>query len=250
MAMTPRRVVSTNELNPGLPRGSDERFTGYGAMGVPYSTGSYLVFRDMLASSLGPAYRAIWYRDPAGAWTIFTTVDPDLSCPRYFGSASAVERVPAIEVSWRDDWTVDIAMETRLRWRLTLAATPATRAMTAMSGALPPGVWHSDLALGSMGQLAGAVLRSGRIRLRGRTPNGQRFKAAPLRVWRIVGGPATFDGNDLGAVSPLTKQERLGELWLPQRGLFFAGQARFTGPPDRPPHSAQLGRNRQQPASH
>ena len=56
-------------------------------MGVPYSGGHYLAFRDMLASSVGKPYRAIWHRDPTGRWTIFTTTDPDASCPRYFGSA-------------------------------------------------------------------------------------------------------------------------------------------------------------------
>ena len=71
-------------------------------------------------------------------------------------------------------------------------------------------------------------LRSGRIRLHGRTPNGQGFKAAPLRVWRVVGGHAELDGADLGALAPLPEQTRLGDFWLPQRGLFFAGQARFT----------------------
>ncbi len=72
MATTPRRAVSTLAQAPWLARGSDERFTGYGAMGVPYSGGHYLAFRDMLASSFGKPYRAIWHRDPQGRWTIFT----------------------------------------------------------------------------------------------------------------------------------------------------------------------------------
>jgi hypothetical protein len=184
----------------------------------------------MLASSFGKPYRAIWHRDPIGRWTIFTTTDPDASCPRYFGSATAVDQVPAIEVTWTDDWTVDVRMGARLSWRLKLGATPATRAMTSMGGVTPQWAWNSDAVLGPMGSMAVGFLRSGRISLHGRTPNGQGFKAAPLHVWRVVGGHAELDGADMGALAPLREQIRLGDFWLPQRGLFFAGQARFTAP--------------------
>lgn len=225
---TPRQAVTGLELHPQLAQGSDERFTGYGVMGVPYSGGSYLVLRDMLATSLGTVYRAIWHRDPAGRWTIFTTADPDVSCPRYFGSVTAVEQVPAIEVNWRDDWKIDVTMGDRLSWRLVLGATPATRAMTSMSGAMPQWSWNKNAVLASMGPMAGGFLGAGRIRLRGRTPNGQGFKTAPLKVWRVVGGDAQLDGIDFGAVGPLEDQTHLGDFWLPQRGLFFVGRARFT----------------------
>jgi hypothetical protein len=231
MSTTPRQAVASVESNPRLARGSDERFTGYGAMGVPFSGGSYIALRDMVASSLGTAYRAIWHRDPQGRWTIFTTVSPAISCPRYFGSAAAVEQVPAIEIIWSDDWTVDVTIGTSLSWRLRLGSTPATRVMTSISGVMPAWTWESNAVLGSMGPMAGAVLRSGRIRLRGLTPNGQSFKAAPVRVWRVTGGAAVVDGADLGAMGPLSSQARLGDFWLPQRGLFFAGQARFTRQP-------------------
>lgn len=224
----PQQAVAHTEVDPQLARGNDERFTGYGVMGVPFSSGHYLVLRDMLATSLGTPYRAIWHRDPAGLWTIYTTVDPNVSCPRYFGSAAAKERVDAIDVSWRDEWTVDVTMGTRLSWRLKLEATPATRAMTSMASAMPERAWTSGTVLGTMGPMAGGFLRSGRVRLRGLTPNGQHFKAAPLKVWRVIGGGATLEGTDLGALGSLVEQTRLGDFWLPQRGLFFVGKARFS----------------------
>ncbi|MEO6942068.1 MAG: hypothetical protein ABI238_00785 [Terrimesophilobacter sp.] len=224
----PQQAVADAEVDPQLARGNDERFTGYGVMGVPFYSGHYLVLRDMLATSLGTPYRAIWHRDPAGLWTIYTTVDPNVSCPRYFGSAAAMERVDTIDVSWRDEWTVDVTMGIRLSWRLKLEATPATRAMTSMASAMPERAWTSGTVLGAMGPMAKGVLRSGRVRLRGLTPNGQHFKAAPLRVWRVIGGGATLEGTDLGALGPLMEQTRLGEFWLPQRGLFFVGKARFS----------------------
>ncbi len=228
MTTTPHEAVTTAEANPQLVHGSDERFTGYGAMGVPYSGGHYLVLRDMLVTSLGIPYRAIWHRDPAGRWTIFTTADPNVSCPRYFGSVTAVEQVDTIDVVWRDEWTVDVTMGTRLSWRLKLAATPATRVMTSMASAIPERAWTSSAVLGPMGPMAGGFLQSGKIKLQGHTPNGQGFRAAPLQVWRVIGGAATLDGTDLGALGPLEEQTRLGDFWLPQRGLFFVGQARFT----------------------
>lgn len=220
--------MATLAENPRIVDGDDERFTGYGAMGVPFAGGHYLAFRDMLASSVGPAYRAVWHRDPDGRWTIFTTVAPEVSCPRYFGAATAVERVPAIDVAWPDEATLDVSMGERLSWRLVLASTPATRMMTAMGGAMPEPAWNSDVVLRSMGPMAGGFLTSGRIRLRGATPNGQLFRAAPLQVWRVVGGHARLDGEDLGSLGPLREQTRLGDFWMPQRGLFFAGRIAFS----------------------
>lgn len=217
-------------MNPALARGTDERFTGYGAMGVPYATGHYLAFRDMLTTSLGTPYRAIWHRDSAGRWTIFTTADPDLSCPRYFDSMTAVERVSAIEVTWPNDWTVDVAMGSRLSWRIVLAQSPVTRAMSAMANVMTEWCWNNNAVLASMGLMASGTLRSGRMRLQGRTPNGQGFKAAPLKLWRVIGGHAALAGVDLGAPDTRARQMRLGDFWLPRRGLFFVGQARFTAP--------------------
>ncbi len=229
MTTTPRQTVSALETTRRLVPGPGERFTGYGVMGVPFASGHYLSLRDMVATSVGPAYRAVWHRDPARRWSIFTTVDPALSCPRYFGSAAAVvEQVPSIDVTWRDEWTLDVTMGTRLTWRLELGASTATRMMTSMGGATPDWAWDSDAVLAPMGPLAGGVLRSGRIRLHGRTPNGPRFKAAPLQVWRVRGGRAALDGVDLGPLGALAEQTALADFWLPQRGLFFSGRIRFT----------------------
>ena len=46
------------QAHPLLAEGDDERFTGYGVMGVPFASGHYLALRDMVATSVGPAYRA------------------------------------------------------------------------------------------------------------------------------------------------------------------------------------------------
>lgn len=224
---SPRAAVATLAGSPRLADGTDERFTGYGVMGLPFATGHYLALRVMLATSIGPPYRAVWHRAPDGHWTIFTTNPPDLSCPRYFGAGATSERVPAIEITWPGDETLLVEMGDRISWRIELAGTGATRMMSAMGSAMPGGAWDSDAILDGMGPMAGGFLRSGRIRLRGTTPNGPWFRAAPLQIWRIVGGRATVDGVDLGALGPLPEQIRLGDFWMPQRGLFFAGRASF-----------------------
>lgn len=227
MNTTPREAVASVTANPRLIEGTDERFTGYGVMGLPYVSGHYLALRVFEATSVGPSYRAVWHHTPEGRWEIFTTVAPEVSCPRYFGSEAPGEQVPAIGVSWQDGWTLEVTMSDRLSWRLELASTPATRMMTAMGGAMPEGAWNSDAVLGSMGPVAAAFLGTGRMRLHGVTPNGPSYKAAPQQVWRVVGGRARLDGEDLGDVGPLSEQSHLADFWLPQKGIFFVGRASF-----------------------
>ena len=210
-------------------------------MGSPFASGHYLALRDMVASSVGPAYRALWHRDPEGRWTIHTAAAPELSCPRYFGSETEVEQVSSIDVTWESEFEFSVTLGDVLTWRVELAASPATRAMTAMGGAMPAAAWTSNPVLTSMGPMARTMLRSGRVRLRGRTPNGPRFKAAPLQVWRVAGGGASLAGEDLGELAPLDTQAHLGDFWLPQRGIFFAGHARFTPPVTQEEASAQAG---------
>ena len=52
---TPRQAVEAVQAHPLLPTGDDERFTGYGVMGVPFASGHYLALRDFVATSVGPA---------------------------------------------------------------------------------------------------------------------------------------------------------------------------------------------------
>jgi hypothetical protein len=113
-------------------------------------------------------------------------------------------------------------------WRIELGSTPATRLMTSMGEALPPWAWNSAAVLASMAPMARAMLRSGRIRLGGHTPDGPRFRAAPLQIWRVIGGSASVRAEPVGELAPLAEQTRMGDLWLPQRGVFFVGHARFS----------------------
>ncbi|MDL9938144.1 hypothetical protein QSJ18_15430 [Gordonia sp. ABSL1-1] len=224
---TPRQVVDDLRAHSALPRGDGDRFAGYGVMGMPFASGHYLALRD-LNSSIGDPYRSVWLRDPQGQWTFYTTTSPRTSCPHYFATGDdGVRQIERIEVDWADEWTLRLRIADVLDWRIGLAASPATRAMTTMSAMMPGVAWRSGPVLSSMGPMAHAVLRSGRIRLCGRAPSGARYFAAPLHVWRVRTSAAELSGQTLGRPAPLSEQIRLGSFWLPQRGLFFAGNARF-----------------------
>lgn len=225
---TPRKAVEELQKQPLLVHGDDERFTGYGVMGLPFTSGHHLGLRDMVATSIGPAYRSIWLRDPDERWAIHATGPADVTCPRYFGAVAAWAYAPAVDVAWEGDHCLVVTAGDWLNWRIELAETPATWMMTGMGGALPEAAWNSNAVLAGMGPLARTMLRTGRIRLCGSTPNGQHFRVAPLKVWRVVGSTATLRGVDLGAPAPLPEQVSLGDFWLPQRGLFFVGHARFS----------------------
>jgi hypothetical protein len=59
------------------------------------------------------------------------------------------------------------------------------------------------------------------------SPNGQHFQAAPRLLWAVTNSTALVGGHDIGPPGPLPHQDRLGDFWLPQRGLFAVGTARF-----------------------
>ena len=102
-----------------------------------------------------------------------------------------------------------------------------------MRHCLPDALWRSPLVLECMGRMAGPVLAGGvdaRMSLQGRVPNGQHFQATPRHVWRLSATHACIYGADAGPVGRLREQVHLEDVWLPQTGLFFAGQMRFLAP--------------------
>jgi hypothetical protein len=227
--LTPREAATSMELGATLPSGDSERVTGYGVIGLPFASGHYLALRDFVASSFGPAYRSVWHRDPAGNWTVYSTAEPQLSCPRYLSAAMSGPPVTTpIDVTWLSDTQVRIYIDDVLDWTVEAESTTATRMMTAMGRRMPASAWTNRVVLAAMGRVAGPMLSAGRMRLRGLLPNGQEFVAAPRRIWAITASAATLRGEDFGPIGPLRKQDRLGDFWLPQAGIFFAdGVGRF-----------------------
>jgi hypothetical protein len=70
---TPLDAATAVLQNPKLPAGNDERFVGFGVLGLPFANGHYLALRHFPATSFSPGYRSVWYRDPDGLWTFYAT---------------------------------------------------------------------------------------------------------------------------------------------------------------------------------
>ena len=224
------------EQHATLGPGHDERFAGYGVMGLPFSSGHVLAMRRFPVTSVGPGYSSVWLRRPSGAWTICADAPPEVSCARYFGAAlKSTVRCP-VTVTWTGEAALSVAVrgEVDLTWELELEPTPITRAMTAVMSALPGSLLENGAFLKVMGAAAGPTLRAGRLGLTGEVPNGQGFRAKPRRMWFVSSSTATLDGQDLGTPLPLPAQTRLGDFWIPQRGIFLIGASSFdTFDPDR-----------------
>jgi hypothetical protein len=225
--LAPREIAERLEQRAELPDGEEERFAGYAVMGVTFASGHVLGLRHFPASSLGTGYTSIWHRDPERRWIFCQDVPPEQGCSRYFGSALDGSRVGQIRIVWSAprEFMVSVEGGLHLDWRLSLTQTPGARLLNAVSQSLPGSMWHSPAALKLMGKAAGTILGAGRINLVGQVPNGQRFIANPRHLWIIESSQATLNGQDLGPVRPLPEQERLGDFWIPQRGIFAAANA-------------------------
>jgi hypothetical protein len=237
---TPHDIVSAMLADPVLPPGDDERFVGFGIMGLPFANGHYLAMRHFAATSFGPAYVSVWHRDPSCNWTFYATTPGQQSCARYFGSATPNDAVQCdINVTWTDAWSVRIDLPGLLQWTACLETTRATRVMSKIAGRLSESAWTNPHMLRRMGRAARRSLDVGEVGLTGRAPNGQCYMMAPKQLWMVADSQVVLAGRDLGPTGPLLRQARLGDFLMPQRGVGMAGSGHFESfDPDRH-HSAQ-----------
>lgn len=226
-ALTPSEAAAAVVRNATLPPGDDERFVGYGVMGLPFRSGHYLALRDFPATSFSPAYRSVWHRDPSGEWSFYATTPGQQSCSRYFSAATRDPVECDIDVAWLTPWSLLVRIAGLLDWTIELETTPGTWLMSSIGRRLPAKTWTNRSALAVIGRIAGPVLRSGRVRLAGLAPNGQRFMIAPTQLWAVAGSRASWRGEDLGPVGPLDRQDRLADFRPPQRGIFVVGSGHF-----------------------
>lgn len=218
---TPADAASAVLRNPRLPAGDDERFAGFGVLGLPFAGGHYLALRCIPSASFAPGYRSVWHRDPGGVWTFYATTSGEQSCSRYFSSATPSDAVRCdIDVAWVTPWSLYVQIPGLLEWHLDIAPTASTRLMTRIAQRLPAAAWTNRLALGVIGRAVGPAMGAGQIRLLGAVPNGQRFMIAPTRFWAVMRSRAVLRGEDLGPVGPLRPQARLADFRAPQRGFF------------------------------
>jgi len=224
----PREYAERVERSPALPRGDEERFSGYGVMGMPFASGHVLGLRRFTASSIGPAYTSLWHRNPAGQWTFYANVPPLESCGRFFGSDVERSVECPIEISWPGPRHLSVRIpDAAFAWDAWLSSTPATRAMNVMSRLMPEAMWRNTAVLSMMAAMAGPLLRAGRLGMHGRAPNRQRFIANPMVIWTIDRSEARIGDESFGVPRRLAQQTRLGDFWIPQRGIFVVGRAFF-----------------------
>jgi hypothetical protein len=209
---------------PLRPRPGRDDVAGFGVVGLPFTSGDVLALRRFPASSFGPGYDSVWHRTPEGEWTIYTTIAPELSCPRFYGAAIAHTFTTPVEIEWKGPFELAVRVPAAdLRWDMRLASTPVTRLMNVMLALMPAALFRSDLVLSMMSAMSTALLAAGRFRLRGRVPNLQWYQAGPRRIWTIPEASATIGGRALGPLGPLAEQASLGDFALPQRGLLMLG---------------------------
>ena len=229
--VTPMEYVESAEAQPLLPEGTEERVSGYGMMGIPFSTGHVLGLRRWTASSVGAPFTSIWHRDPDGRWTFYETNDCTVACSRWFGGGVDESRPTNISLTWESADRLRVQTgDGHLDWLMTLGSSPVTRMMNGMAAMMPPAAWKSHRILGLMGRMATATLGAGRISLVGTSSSGYPFLANPWHLWRVVDSAATIGGMSAGTPAPLAEQTRLGDFWIPQRGIFAMGRV-YMRPP-------------------
>jgi hypothetical protein len=240
---SPKSLVESIELSHEIPQGDEERFSGYGVMGLTFASGHILALRRWPASSLGESYTSVWHRNPEEQWTFIQDVQPQHACPRYFGSAVSTSLVRNIEIVWSgdNDFCVTITGDYSVEWHVTLADTLATRALNVVGGLVPNTIWRNATVLRTIERVGGSLLGGGQMSLTGRVPNGQTFMANPRYVWAIGSSRAVVCGEDLGKVGPLAVQAKIGDLWIPQNGRFFIGSS-FLEPFDSTRHLSATSR--------
>lgn len=231
--MSATRTIEPLERDAPLLDGAGDRFSGYAIIGLPFQSGHVLALRRFPASSIGPGYTSVWHRDPSGGWTFYSTVAPDLSCARYFGGQVERNVVTAIDIAWEDPTRFQVVAGAAIEWHVALGESLTTRLLNAGGRMIPERMRQRPGMLRLMSLAARATLGTGRLNLTGLTPNGHRFIASPRRLWLIESSHAVVHGVDMGAPGPLASQTSLGDLVLPQRGLFVEARARLEQPRNR-----------------
>jgi hypothetical protein len=225
---TPRTAAALIESGPRLPAGTGERFTGYGVLGIAFTSGHVLALRRMAASSVGPAFTSVWHRPPGGAWTFFADTDPDQACGRYFGVVGRVGRDDGIRLTWRGPTSLSVVVPTAgLAWAIHLAAAPGTRVMTTLRRRLPASVRRRPAVQTGMAMAGARMLGLRELTATGTTPSGHWFRLDAHRFWRVDASSARLRGDHLGSPTPMRGPTDLGDFRIPARGVFTMGDAFF-----------------------
>ncbi|MBI5949484.1 MAG: hypothetical protein HY875_15200 [Chloroflexi bacterium] len=223
-----RDQVLAAETRAALLPGVNERFSGWGIMGLPFRSGDVLATRRFPASSIGPGYTSVWYRNPAGEWTFYADVPPETACTRFFGSAVARAVVCPIVLEWTGEDRLHVEVpEDGLACDIVVGPTLASRAMNLVSAAFPEWAWRNPRALRLTAAMAGPMLGAGKLSMAGTAPNRQAFVANPRRIWVVKAARLRAGGREVNEPGPVTPQAQLGDFRIPQRGILAIGNAGF-----------------------
>lgn len=226
--MNPRDMAMDAEQRASIPAGKEEQFDGYGIMALPFASGHLLGLRHFPSTNIGPGYTSVWHLAPDGRWTFYDTVLPLQACNRYYGSDVDEVHVTGIEVEWPAPEEIVVRIPSvGLIWASRLSQTLVTRALNAMATIMPEPLWRRREVLAMMGAVAGRTLNAGHMRLYGHVPNRQWFIANPRLIWLVDDATASIGGHSLGPLGKLPRQARLGDFWLPQRGILAFGRSMF-----------------------
>jgi hypothetical protein len=108
-----------------------------------------------------------------------------------------------------------------------LTATAATRLLSNASRLLANATGRTTASWASWAASRGSCCDQDECGCTAPSPDGQHFQAAPRMVWAVSDSTALVGGEDVGPPGRLPHQDRLGDFWLPQRGIFAVGTARF-----------------------
>lgn len=223
-----RDTVLAAEKHARLLPGTNERFSGWGVMGLPFKSGDVFAARRFPASSVGPAYTSVWHRNPGGAWTFYADVPPETACTRFFGAAVASAVVCPVTVEWAGESALRVEVtQAGLSCDITVGPTLASRAMNLVSAGFPEWAWRSPRMLGLTAKMAGPMLRAGKLSMAGIAPNRQSFIANPRRIWMVKSALLVADGRRIDQPGPVTPQAQLGDFLIPQRGILAIGNTAF-----------------------
>jgi len=227
-ALGPAETIARGQ--PGLLpwRAGRDEVAGFAVVGQPFESGDLLCLRAFPTSTFGPGYVAVWHRAADGRWTVYTSVSPDQSCPRFIGAAvSRIVEAP-IELNWTgtSDLVVQVP-QAQLSWKLHLVNTPVTLLMNMVMGLMPAALFENNLMLSMMSLMSTLMMAAGRLQLGGHVPNRQWFQAAPRHVWIVSSAKASMGGRDFGTPRALATQALLGAVPLPQRGVVMMGKFSF-----------------------
>lgn len=219
------RTAAIDARRGDAPWPDHEYVRGWGVFGMPFDSGHVLALRVFPEGSFGPN-RAVWHRDPAGAWSIlYDAPSADVACPRYFGPACTTVTPATIVLTWTGPRTLRVELdEPRLTWTMTARLSPVLAILNPLMAAMPLASWRLP-ALVRARERAASAIGLGEIALQGTMPSGHHGLLMPERMYLVDDASAVVDGTDLGRPVRAADNPTIGGVALPARGVIAIGRA-------------------------